>query len=102
MKKVITSFLFLTSLIAFGQNQTIEDLWKLYQSQDYNLVIEKATPLLDTDSNKVDLSLLLGRAYADKGKFKEALPYLYFTVINDNHNTWRKAWALAYLALVIL
>ncbi len=97
MKKIITSIFILSSLITFGQNPVLDDLWKLYQSRDYEKVIKEAKPHLDTDSLKVDLNLLLGRTYADKGDFKSAIPYLDFTANNDQNNSWRKAWALGYL-----
>lgn len=97
MRFIITSFFVLTSLISFGQNPVLEDLWKLYQSRDYEKVIKETKPHLDNDSLKVDLNLLLGRTYADKGDFKSAIPYLDYTVNNDPNNSWRKAWALGYL-----
>lgn len=97
MKKIITSIFVLMSLSTFGQNLILEELWKLYQSQDYDKVIERAKPLLETDSLKVELNLLLGRTYADKGNFKIAIPYLDYTVNNETQNSWRKAWALGYL-----
>ena len=97
MRNAITSFLLLICLTASGQNPTIENLWKQYQSGDYDLVIEKAIALRDSDPDNPDLSLLLGRAYADNGDYQEALPYLRFTVTNDSTGSFRKAWALGYL-----
>ena len=97
MKKIILSFVLLSSLISFGQNSAIDNLWKLYFSHDYKSVIEKATPLLSNESNNADLNLLLGRTYTEQGDYKDAIPYLDFTVKNDNNNSWRKAWALGYL-----
>lgn len=97
MRLIITSIFILTSLITFGQNPVLEDLWKHYQSRDYEKVIKEAKPHLHTDSLKVDINLLLGRTYADKGDFNSAIPYLDYTVNNDPNNSWRKAWALGYL-----
>jgi len=97
MRKIITSILILTSLVSFGQKRSLDALWKLYQSHNYKLVIEKGLPLLNTESNKTDLNLILGRAYADKGDYKKAIPYLDYTAKNDKRNSWRKAWALGYL-----
>lgn len=95
MKKIITLILILSSLISFGQNSAIDDLWKLYQSQDYKLVIKKATSLLNNHPKNIDLNLIIGRAFTDHGDYEDAMPYLDFTVKNDN--SWRKAWALEYL-----
>ncbi|WP_303917896.1 tol-pal system YbgF family protein [Draconibacterium sediminis] len=97
MRLVITSIFVLISLITFGQNPVLDDLWKLYQSQNYEEVIKEAKPHLDIDSLKVDLNLLLGRTYTDKGDFKSAIPHLDYIVNNDLNNSWRKAWALGYL-----
>ena len=97
MKKLITSALILISLISFGQNTSVDDLWKAYNSHDFQSVLEKAKPLLEKDSNNIDLNLVVGRSYADLGNFKDAVPLLDFTVKNDNQNSWRKAWALSYL-----
>lgn len=97
MKKNLTLFFILIALITSGQNAEIDDLWKLYNSQNLKSVIEKAKPLLENDLNNIDLNLLLGRSYTDQKDFKRAIPYLESTVKNDKINSWRKAWALAYL-----
>ena len=97
MRKFFALILILSSLISFGQNSAIDDLWKLYNSQDFNSAIEKAKPLLENDPNNIDLNLIMGRSYTDQADVKSAIPYLESTVKNDNNNTWRKAWALGYL-----
>lgn len=97
MKKFLTLVLILLSLFSFGQNSSIEDLWKLYNLQDLTSVIEQAKPLLENDPNNTDLNLLVGRSYTDQVDYKNAIPYLESTIQNDKNNSWRKAWALAYL-----
>lgn len=97
MKKMITFFIILSSLISFGQTSTMEELNKLYFSHDYKTVMEKVKPLFEKQPNNIELNLMMGRTCADMGKYKEALPYLEFTVKNDVNNTWCKAWALNYL-----
>ncbi|MDO9256815.1 MAG: tetratricopeptide repeat protein [Bacteroidales bacterium] len=97
MRKILASFLILSGLISFGQNSTIEDLWMIYDSHDFKSVISKAKPLLENDTNNLDLNLVLGRAYTEQGDFTDAVPYLEFTVKNDIYNSSRKAWALGYL-----
>ena len=97
MRKYFISILLLTSLISFGQNSTIDDIWKLYNSHDFKSVIEKVKPILDNDSNNIDLNLILGRTYTDQGNYNDAIPYLDFTVTNAKNNSWQTAWALGYL-----
>lgn len=97
MKKIFTSILILVSLISFGQNSTIDDLWKLYNARDFKSVIDKAKTLLVADRDNIDLNLMVGRSYADSGDFHNALSYLESAVANDKDNSWRKAWALSYL-----
>ena len=97
MKKIFTSILILVSLITFGQNSEIDDLWKLYNSRDFKSLIDKAKTLLVNEPENIDLNLMVGRSYTDSGDFKNALTYLESTVAKDNNNSWRKAWALSYL-----
>jgi len=97
MRKIFTSILILSSLISFGQNSAIDDLWKLYNSHDFKSVIETAKPLLDNEPNNIDLNLIIGRTFTDQAKYKDAITYLEFTLKNDNYNSWRKAWALGNL-----
>lgn len=97
MKLFITPILVLTSLITFGQNKPAEELLKIYRSGNYDMTIVKANEFLQNDPDNIDYKLLLGRALTDKGDYHSAIPYLEFTVSNDHNNSWRKAWALAYL-----
>jgi len=97
MKNFLTSIFILANLISFGQNVTVEELWKMYSSHDLISVIEKAKPLLENDPNNINLNLIIGRSYTDLTEFKNAIPYLELTVKNDSNNTWLKAWALGYL-----
>jgi tetratricopeptide (TPR) repeat protein len=97
MRKIFTSVFILTSLISFGQNAALDDLWKLYNSQDLKSVIEKAKPLIEKDPNNIELNLIMGRSLTNQADFKNALPYLELAVKKDNTNSWQKAWALSYL-----
>lgn len=97
MRRFFTSIFILSSLISFGQNSAIDDLWKLYNAKDFKSAIEKVKPLLENDPNNIDLNLIMGRSYTDQADFKNAIPYLESTVKNDKNNSWRKAWALGYL-----
>ena len=97
MRQIIASFLILTSVIVFGQNSQVDDLWKLYNSHEYKSTIDKAKKILENEPNNIDLNLIIGRSYADLGDFKNALTFLETVVTNDKSNSWRKAWALSYL-----
>ena len=97
MKQIFTSILILISLISSGQNSEINDLWKLYNSGNFKTVIEKAKTLLQNEPGNIDLSLMIGRSYADQTNYKNAIPFLEQTVKNDKYNSWQKAWALDYL-----
>jgi len=97
MKKIITSIFVLMSFVAFGQNPQVEELNKMYMSKDFDQAIIKAKELLKNDPNNIDFKMILGRALTDIGNYKEAIPYLEYTVDNDLDNTWKKAWALDYL-----
>lgn len=97
MMKIFTLIFILSSLISFGQNSAIDDLWKLYNAQDFKSAIEKAKPLLEIDHNNIDLNLVIGRSYTDLGEYQKAIPFLESVVTNDKNNSWRKAWALSYV-----
>ncbi len=97
MKKLFTVIYIFLSLISFGQESEINDLWKLYNSQDFKSAIEKAIPLLERDPNNIELNLIIGRSYADQSDYKNAIPHLESTVKYDKKNSWQKAWALGYL-----
>lgn len=96
--RVFFTFIFtFTSLISFGQNSTIDDLWNLYNSRDFKTVIDKAKMLLVNEPDNIDLNLMAGRSYADLGDFKNAFPYLDLVVEKDATKSWQKAWAYGYL-----
>ena len=97
MKKIITPIFVLISLITFGQNPQAVQLNKIYMSKNFKQAIVKANEFLKNDPNNIDYKMILGRALTDVGSYKEAIPYLEYTVDNDPDNTWKKAWALDYL-----
>lgn len=78
-----------------GQSPQVQELGKLYMSGKYDQTIKKANAYLATDPDNLDYKVLLGRALADKGDYKEAIPHLQYAI--DRDNSWRKAWGLGYL-----
>jgi tetratricopeptide (TPR) repeat protein len=97
MQKTLTLLLLLVGFNSYCQQQQTEELWKLYIAGRYDEVIEKTLPLLDTASSTVDLHLILGRSYTEKGDYKNAISYLEYAEKNDKQNSYRKAWAKGYL-----
>lgn len=97
MRRFFTLIFTLTSLISFGQNSTIDDLWKLYNSRDFKSVLDKSKMILVNDPDNIDLNLMTGRSYTDLGDYKNALPYLDLAVEKDTTKSWQKAWAYSYL-----
>ena len=89
--------LLLFAFVTFSQNNTVENLWKIYNARKYDSVISLTELLIKTDPNNKDFNLLLGRSYADKQEFNKAIPFLETVVKNDTNNSWKKHWGLLYL-----
>lgn len=87
------SFLISTSILS----QDYEELWDLYSSGDYDLVIDVGESLLEIDPEGVELNLLLGRAYADNNEPGQAIPFLKTAIRSSNSNSSNNAWAGNYL-----
>ena len=97
MKTKLTFFLFIIGFIVNGQSPQEQELGKLYMSGKLDQVIDKTNEYLNSEPENLSYNLILGRALADNGSYKEAIPYLQFAVDNDKQNSWRKAWGLGYL-----
>ena len=97
MKLKLLFLFILISIIAHSQSSKMEQLGKLYMSGNIEATINRADEYLEEEPNNIDYKLILGRALTDFGNYKEAIPHLIYTVENDEHNSWRKAWALGYL-----
>lgn len=95
-------FLFTTLLLLLffvGKGQTYKDLMLEYQKGDYEYVIEKGIPLIKSNSEDIDLQLLLGRAYADDLQYAKAIPHLNYVDENAKKKGWRRGWAEVYLGI---
>jgi tetratricopeptide (TPR) repeat protein len=97
MKPKLVFILLIISVICIAQPSKMEQLGKLYMSGNYEESIARAKEYLAVEADNIDYTLILGRALADYGQFKEAIPHLNFVVKNDLHHSWREAWALGYL-----
>jgi tetratricopeptide (TPR) repeat protein len=95
MLRTLSLLCLLANLHGYGQPPDTDALRKMLESRDFDQVIEKILPVLNTSTDKVELNLLLGQAYAEKDEFKTAIPYLEYAAKNGEQNS--KAWALAYL-----
>ena len=97
MKLKLIFFLVTIVHLSNAQPSKMEQLGKLYMSGNIEETINRADEYLEEEPDNIDYKLILGRALTDYGEYKKALPYLIFTIENDAHNSWRKAWALGYV-----
>jgi len=84
-------------MLCKAQPSKMEQLGKLYMSGNLKETINRADEYLEEEPENIDYILILGRALTDYGEYNKAIPHLKYTVENDPHNSWRKAWALGYL-----
>lgn len=89
-------FLFGSTCSCLGQTAT-EQLAKLYGAGQLDAVIAQGQQGLATHPDQPLVSMLIGRAYADKQQFREAVPYLTRSLTNTRTPTDEKAWSKAYL-----
>lgn len=98
MKRNTSITLLLLFLISINlEAQTLDDITKLYASKDYSNVIELGQKILQNDSENPQLNMIVGRAFADRNKHKEAIPYLMKGTLVNNNPAWVRAWSFAYL-----
>ena len=98
MKNHLTALLIAISAFAFGQQKGIDFLWELHESQEYEKVIEHVKPIIGSKTLDIELNLILGSAYTEKGDYETAIKYLKFTIRNAKKD-WQKAWAYGYLGI---
>lgn len=89
-------FSLITTLSCLGQTTT-EQLGKLYVAGQLDAVITQGKQELATRPEQPLISMLIGRAYADKQQFREAVPYLTNSLTDAGTPTDEKAWSKAYL-----
>ena len=95
--KISLTILFF-STFSFAQN--FDRISMLYNERKYEQVIEEVNDLFKEGSEpSVEILSLLGRAYVDIGKPKEAFPHLRNVIENSNKvPKWMHAWSLYYLS----
>jgi len=100
MRRACFFFLLLcNSCYSFAQN--IEDeLANLYSEKKYDLLFEKAVPILKENPQNPTLNLIVGRALVDQKKIDEGEPYIENAIEYSINNSWQKAWALCYLGQI--
>jgi len=89
-------FLCSTTLSCFGQT-AIEQLGKLYLAGQLDAVVAQGKQELAAHPEQPIVSLIVGRAYADKQQFEQAVPYLTKSLTDARTPTDEKAWSKAYL-----
>jgi tetratricopeptide (TPR) repeat protein len=94
----VSALLFLcgTTLSCFGQTVT-ERLAKLYLTGQLDAVVAQGKQELAAHPEQPIVSLIVGRAYADKQQFEQAVPYLTRSLTDARTPTDEKAWSKAYL-----
>jgi tetratricopeptide (TPR) repeat protein len=93
---LLVLLLFATTTFCLGQSVT-EQLGKLYVDGQLDAVITQGQKELAAHSEQPLISLIIGRAYADKQQFREAVPYLTKSLNDTKTPTDEKAWSKAYL-----
>ena len=93
---LLAFLLFATTTSCFGQSIT-EQLGKLYVEGQLDAVITQGQKELAIHGEQPLVSLIIGRAYADKQQFSEAVPYLTKSLTDPKTPTDEKAWSKAYL-----
>jgi tetratricopeptide (TPR) repeat protein len=86
MRLTLSVFCLLASLSLWSQSSDTEALKQSFDSKNYDQVIEKTLRILDNSPDKVELSLLLGRAYFHKAEYRTAIPYLEVAANNGIQN----------------
>ena len=90
---VVAGLLFSFSIYA----QNIEKLGKLYAQKEYAKVIEFGQEELKNYPDHPNVSMLIGRAYADSKQFEKAIPFLEKGTVKENNPDWVQAWSYVYL-----
>ncbi|RUT77957.1 hypothetical protein [Ancylomarina longa] len=97
MSKFIILFFLLFNF--FYSNAQIKELQKLYSKGEFDLVIQKGRSMVLNEETELGINLLIGRAYADKKKFGDAIPYLERANSIKSIKNESKTWVLAYLGV---
>lgn len=90
------SFLFGTTVSCVGQ-AAVEKLSKLYVAGQMDAVVEQGRRELAAHPEQPLVHMIVGRAYADRQQFWEAVPHLTQSLIDARTPTNEKAWSKAYL-----
>jgi len=95
MNKFLVIFTLLLS--CFYSSAQKRELQKLYNNGKFDLVIQKCVSSAALKDGDPEVNLIVGRSYADKKKFEEAIPYLESVNSNESINKEMKTWVLVYL-----
>ncbi len=105
MKKIILTvllILFIDTIVLSKQTKDEEEIWELYLDKKYFSAEEKITKFLEYDPSNVFILLIWGRILVDTEKPYLALSPLRKAVAFDKSESWKKAWALAYIGKAYL
>lgn len=100
MRNILISFLSIFIFVnAQSQSPQLKELWKLYEKENYDELIEKGEEFLIKDTNQVEFNFWIGRAYYKKELLEESIPYFEKAAKHDDPHSSIKARAELYLGL---
>lgn len=96
MKKLFTTLLI---ALSFGiQCQNSQDLSALFQSRNYDKVIEIGKQIIEKQPNNFEAYHLIGRSLVEKNNFEEAIPYLEKSKMIEAPK-WMQSWSFVSLGV---
>lgn len=96
--RIALSALFFLASAAVARGQSAQEvIGKLYVAQQLDAAIAQGEQELKAHGEQPAVSMVVGRAYADKQQFQEAIPYLSLSLASAAAPADVKAWSQAYL-----
>lgn len=77
--------------------QSFEELGKQYSQKNFEFVIKKGQEFLKSNPDEARVNMLVGRALADQGNYKVAIPYLVKAAEAETKSKWINSWSYGYL-----
>ena len=77
--------------------QSLEKLGKQYSQGNFDFVINRGEELLGSNPGEPQVNMLVGRALADQGNFRVAIPYLLTAAESQTGSKWINSWSFGYL-----
>jgi tetratricopeptide (TPR) repeat protein len=94
MKIFLSCIFLLIRFTTLAQNDPV--LQELFEKKDHKGIVNFGRNILSKDTNDVLGYHLIGRAYAELGKYDSAIRYLEKAIAMDKDETWISGWSYAY------